>query len=59
MPLPPGARLVLRVTAVTDDTVTMEDERGVWRMPRHGALADAKVGDVYEGEVRFKKPTTN
>jgi len=47
------------VTAVTDDTVTMEDERGVWRMPRHGALADAKVGDVYEGEVRFKKPTTN
>ena len=60
MELPPGARLVLTVTAVTDDTVTMVDAEGrLWRMPRRDDFGAAKVGDEYDVTVRVKKPNPN
>jgi len=58
--LPPGTRLVLTVTAVTDDTVTMVDAEGrLWQMPRRDDFGDARVGDVYDVAVRAKKPNPN
>ena len=58
--LAPGAAVILTVIGVTDDLVmVVDDAERVWRCPRADAFADARVGDVYDGKVRFKKPNPN